>query len=148
MSAPRPRLFATRTSALVLALILGVVLGVVGVRLYDSLTAVGEVQPEPREEIDAVQAGLSWRWLAFGYAAQALFTGRMIVQWLATEKRKKSTVPPVFWWMSLFGGLMLLTYFVRRGDPVGVLGQLFGVVVYLRNLTLLARAGHLFHDPR
>ena len=79
MSEDRPRLFATRTSGLVLSLILGVVLGVVGTRLYDGLTAASAARPTERTEVDAVQAGLSWRWLAFGYAAQALFTGRMIV---------------------------------------------------------------------
>jgi lipid-A-disaccharide synthase-like uncharacterized protein len=48
-------------------------------------------------------------------------------------------VPPAFWWLSLLGGLLLLTYFLRRGDPVGVVGQAFGVVVYTRNLIFILR---------
>ena len=88
---------------------------------------------------DPHQTGLPWGWLAFGYTGQALFTGRMLVQWIATEKRKQSVVPVLFWWFSLFGGMILLIYFLRRGDPVGVVGQLFGSVVYARNLALILR---------
>lgn len=89
--------------------------------------------------LDPRHAALPWTWLAFGYTGQALFTGRMLVQWIATEKRRQSVVPALFWWLSLFGGLILLIYFLRRGDPVGVLGQLFGFVVYARNLMLISR---------
>lgn len=89
--------------------------------------------------VDPSHVGLPWTWLAFGYLGQALFTGRMLVQWIATERRKESVVPALFWWFSLFGGLILLIYFIRRGDPVGVLGQLFGSVVYARNLVLILR---------
>ena len=59
----------------------------------------------------------------------------------ASERARSSVVPVQFWWLSLVGGLMLLTYFLRRGDPVGVAGQLFGVVVYSRNLLFIARDG-------
>jgi len=88
---------------------------------------------------DPRAVGLSWPWLAFGFGAQAIFMSRMLVQWIATERARSSVVPKAFWWLSLFGGLMLLTYFLRRGDPVGVAGQLFGVVVYGRNLFFLRR---------
>ncbi len=64
---------------------------------------------------------------------------RMLVQWIASERARSSVVPTSFWWLSLIGGMMLLTYFLRRGDPVGVAGQLFGVVVYGRNLVLILR---------
>ncbi|NJL29586.1 MAG: lipid A biosynthesis protein [Thermoanaerobaculia bacterium] len=90
---------------------------------------------------DPREVGLSWAWLVFGFAAQALFMGRMLVQWIASEKAKSSVVPVAFWWLSVIGGLMLLAYFLRRGDPVGVLGQLFGVVVYARNLIFIHRGG-------
>ncbi len=76
-------------------------------------------------------------WLVFGFSAQALFAGRLIVQWIATEKHRRSVVPTSFWWLSLLGGLMLLVYFWRRSDPVGIAGQLFGNVVYVRNLYFL-----------
>ncbi len=73
-------------------------------------------------------------WIAVGLIGQVAFTGRMIVQWLVTEKNKRSVVPVSFWWMSLIGSTMLLVYFVWRVDPIGILGQLFGWGVYLRNL--------------
>ena len=94
----------------------------------------------PPRRPDRTARTVRWGWLAFGYAGQALFTGRMLVQWIATEKRKQSVVPTLFWWLSLFGGLVLLIYFVRRGDPVGILGQVFGTVVYGRNLILIQNA--------
>jgi lipid-A-disaccharide synthase-like uncharacterized protein len=84
--------------------------------------------------------GIGMGWVSFGFAAQALFAGRLIVQWLATERRRQSVVPTSFWWLSLLGGLMLLAYFWRRGDPVGIAGQLFGNIVYVRNLYFLYRS--------
>jgi lipid-A-disaccharide synthase-like uncharacterized protein len=79
--------------------------------------------------------------VSVGLLGQVLFTGRMIVQWLASEKKHESVVPPVFWWMSLIGSLMLLSYFTWRRDIVGILGQGFGLAIYLRNL-------HLIYFPR
>lgn len=76
-------------------------------------------------------------WVAVGLLGQVLFTGRMVVQWLVSEKEKKSVVPPVFWWMSLAGSTMLLVYFMWRKDPVGLLGQAFGWFIYVRNLWLI-----------
>src|SRR5947209_4995480 len=58
-------------------------------------------------------------WVGLGLFGQVLFTGRMVVQWLVSEKAKKSTVPPIFWWMSLVGSTMLMAYFLWRRDPVG-----------------------------
>lgn len=98
-----------------------------------TLLAVAAATPP----VDAHDAGLPWPWLVFGFAAQALFTGRMLIQWLASERAGKSTVPTAFWWMSLAGGLTLSVYFLRRGDPVGVLGQSTGVLIYARNLWLI-----------
>ena len=66
----------------------------------------------------------------------------MIVQWVASEKRKKSVVPPLFWWMSLAGSLLLLSYFLWRRDPIGLLGQAFGIFVYLNNLYLIYGKHH------
>lgn len=73
-------------------------------------------------------------WVSVGLLGQFLFTGRMVIQWLASEKSRQSVVPPMFWWMSLCGALMLLTYFLWRRDIVGVLGQSFGLMIYVRNL--------------
>lgn len=79
-------------------------------------------------------------WVTIGLLGQVLFTGRMIVQWIASEKKKQSIVPPAFWWMSLIGATMLLVYFLWRRDAVGVLGQSFGWFIYVRNLWLIYRA--------
>jgi lipid-A-disaccharide synthase-like uncharacterized protein len=119
--------------AYVVIFITGLACGLALVPLFESIT-----HPDTTG-VDPSHVGLTWGWLAFGYAGQALFTGRMLVQWIATEKRKQSVVPTLFWWLSLFGGLILLIYFVRRGDPVGILGQIFGSVVYARNLILIQR---------
>lgn len=78
-------------------------------------------------------------WVTLGLLGQLLFTGRMIVQWLVSEKHKRSIVPPIFWWMSLCGSTMLLVYFIWRQDAVGVLGQGTGWVIYVRNLLLIYR---------
>jgi len=78
-------------------------------------------------------------WVGLGFLGQVLFTGRMVVQWIVSEKSKKSVVPPVFWWMSLIGSSMLMGYFLWRRDPIGLLGQTFGWFIYVRNLWLIYR---------
>ncbi|MEO1236901.1 MAG: lipid-A-disaccharide synthase N-terminal domain-containing protein [Planctomycetota bacterium] len=80
-------------------------------------------------------AGVAW--VALGLLGQVLFTARMLVQWLASERQQRSVVPPVFWWLSLVGATMLLVYFVWRKDIVGVLGQSTGWAIYARNLALI-----------
>ncbi|MHB1155665.1 MAG: lipid-A-disaccharide synthase N-terminal domain-containing protein [Phycisphaerales bacterium] len=82
-------------------------------------------------------------WVALGLLGQVLFTGRMIVQWLVSEKAKRSVVPPLFWWLSLLGATMLTLYFLWRQDIVGVLGQAFGWLIYTRNLWMIYRP----HNP-
>ncbi len=76
-------------------------------------------------------------WVTIGLAGQAAFFGRMLVQWVVSERCRVSTVPEVFWWFSFVGGLFLFIYFVWRKDVVGVLGQATGVVIYARNLRLI-----------
>lgn len=78
-------------------------------------------------------------WVALGLGAQLLFTGRMLVQWIASEKAQRSVVPEAFWWMSLIGGTMLLVYFIWRRDIVGIVGQAPGWIIYARNLFLIHR---------
>jgi len=123
-----------KTSYVALVFITGLACGLACIPLFAKIGTPTGVNLDPRH------ASLPWTWLAFGYTGQALFTGRMLVQWIATEKRKQSVVPVLFWWLSLFGGLILLIYFLRRGDPVGVIGQLFGAIVYARNLMVISRA--------
>jgi lipid-A-disaccharide synthase-like uncharacterized protein len=79
-------------------------------------------------------------WLVIGFAGQALFTARFLVQWLVSEKKRDSVVPVAFWWLSLLGGLTLLSYASYRQDPVIMLGQAMGLVVYVRNLMLVNKA--------
>ena len=77
-------------------------------------------------------------WLALGFIGQLLFASRWLVQLIASEKSGKSTVPAAFWWLSIIGGTLVLGYGLHDRDPVVVVGQ-WGVLVYLRNLTLLRR---------
>lgn len=79
-------------------------------------------------------------WPALGFLGQLVFAGRMWVQWLTSEKQRKSVVPPVFWYMSLVGGLISATYFIWRQDLVGVIGQTSGIWIYARNVYLLRLA--------
>lgn len=76
-------------------------------------------------------------WVVIGLAGQLMFTARFIVQWLASEKARKSVVPVAFWYFSIAGGTILLAYAIYRRDPVFVLGQSMGVFIYLRNLYLI-----------
>ena len=78
-------------------------------------------------------------WLAIGFAGQLLFALRFIVQWICSERRKESYIPVGFWYFSLLGGIILLIYAIHIKDPVFILGQSTGVLVYLRNLTLIHR---------
>lgn len=79
--------------------------------------------------------------IILGYVAQFLFAMRFVVQWIASERAGKSVVPTAFWVFSIGGGFMLLGYALYRKDPVFILGQGFGVFVYLRNLQFVLRSG-------
>ncbi|WP_294643675.1 lipid-A-disaccharide synthase N-terminal domain-containing protein [uncultured Aureimonas sp.] len=76
-------------------------------------------------------------WLMVGLIAQAFFTGRFIIQWIASERARKSIVPAAFWTFSLGGGFLLLVYAIHREDPVFIIGQAAGLIVYVRNLMLI-----------
>lgn len=76
-------------------------------------------------------------WVAFGLFGQLMFTGRFLVQWIASERARKSVVPLAFWYLSMAGGLILLTYAIYRRDVVFILGQSTGVFIYARNLWLI-----------
>lgn len=82
-------------------------------------------------------------WLAVGFLGQLLFTSRFLVQWIASERARRSVVPLAFWWFSLAGGVTLLAYALWRRDPVFALGQGAGLIVYIRNLILIARGEKL-----
>ena len=81
---------------------------------------------------------LDW-WAYVGIIAQAIFAGRFIVQWIASERAGRSVVPFSFWVLSIGGGLLLLVYALYRKDPVFILGQGLGVFIYIRNVFLVLR---------
>ena len=76
-------------------------------------------------------------WLTIGMLGQCLFMMRFIVQWIHSERHQKSLIPVSFWYLSLAGGLIVLAYGIHKLDPVIILGQLPGTIVYLRNLMLI-----------
>lgn len=78
-------------------------------------------------------------WLVVGFSGQALFSMRFLVQWLSSERQKRSVIPLAFWYFSIGGGATLLCYAIYRKDPVFILGQLTGVFIYLRNLYFIYR---------
>ena len=78
-------------------------------------------------------------WLAVGFMGQVLFSARFLVQWVSSERRKRSVVPLAFWYFSLAGGATLLAYAIHRQDPVFIVGQAAGLFIYLRNLQLIYR---------
>ena len=75
--------------------------------------------------------------LIIGFLGQGIFAARFIIQWIYSEKKGESLIPIAFWYLSIFGGLGLLTYAIFRKDPVIITGQLFGIFIYLRNLILI-----------
>ncbi|WP_404359862.1 lipid-A-disaccharide synthase N-terminal domain-containing protein [Methylotuvimicrobium sp. KM1] len=73
-------------------------------------------------------------WLSIGLLGQALFSARFFVQWLQSERQKKSVFPVAFWYFSIGGGITLLAYAIHKEDPVFIIGQASGLFIYLRNL--------------
>jgi len=78
-------------------------------------------------------------WVLFGFFGQAIFASRFIFQWIASEKKKESFVPLSFWYLSIAGGIVLLIYALYKRDPVFAVGQASGLIVYVRNLMLIAK---------
>jgi lipid-A-disaccharide synthase-like uncharacterized protein len=86
-------------------------------------------------------------WLGIGFAGQALFAARFIIQWIRSEMVRRSVIPIAFWYFSLAGGIVLFAYALHRRDPVFIVGQGAGLVVYGRNLYLIHRARKLDAAP-
>lgn len=78
-------------------------------------------------------------WVVIGFLGQAFFSARFLVQWLASERVRRSVVPQAFWFLSLGGGATLLAYAIYRADPVFIVGQGGGLFIYIRNLMLIRR---------
>ena len=85
---------------------------------------------------------IPWYWLALGLLGQTFFSCRFLVQWIASERRGASVLPTAFWWFSIGGASCLLAYALYKADPVFILGQSAGFLVYTRNLVLVRRQKH------
>lgn len=79
------------------------------------------------------------QWMIIGFVGQALFGARFIIQWIVSEKKGESTFPLAFWYCSIGGAIVLLTYAIHIQDPVFIVGQSLGSVIYIRNLVLIDR---------
>lgn len=78
-------------------------------------------------------------WLTIGFAAQFMFSMRFLVQWIYSERAGQSIVPELFWYFSVIGGTLLLSYAIYRLDPVFILGQATGLLIYSRNIYFIWR---------
>ncbi|WP_339858158.1 lipid-A-disaccharide synthase N-terminal domain-containing protein [Thalassospira alkalitolerans] len=81
-------------------------------------------------------------WFVLGIVGQVMFSGRFLVQWLVSEKHTKSIVPVAFWYLSILGGICLMVYGIQRAEPIIILGQSFGLIVYARNLYFIHQEKH------
>ena len=79
-------------------------------------------------------------WLFFGFVGQSLFAARFVVQWIISEKMKKSVIPVQFWYLSIAGGAILFIYVLHLRDPVLIVGQFAGLFIYARNLYFISRS--------
>ncbi|MBT7308945.1 MAG: hypothetical protein HN842_12065 [Gammaproteobacteria bacterium] len=82
-------------------------------------------------------------WLMLGFLGQALFSMRFLIQWIYSEKNRRSMIPTAFWYFSLGGGATLLFYAILREDPVFIVGQATGLFIYSRNLMLIRNEARL-----
>lgn len=78
----------------------------------------------------------SW-WAFWGFFGQLVFSMRFLIQWIASEKKKQSVIPVAFWYLSIVGSLMVLTYAIYIKNAVFILGQSIGSLIYTRNLILI-----------
>jgi lipid-A-disaccharide synthase-like uncharacterized protein len=79
-------------------------------------------------------------WVGIGFVGQTLFFSRWLLQWFVSERRGESQIPVSFWYMSLIGSLVVLAYAFYRMDPVFIVGQGVGTLVYIRNIMLVYQA--------
>jgi len=91
--------------------------------------------------------GMGLVWIIIGLVAQFMFSIRFILQWIASERARASMVPETFWYFSCFGGALLLIYAIHRSDPVFVIGQTAGLVVYARNLYFIRLGKRTSNTP-
>lgn len=84
---------------------------------------------------------MTWNavWIAIGFAGQAMFSMRFLFQWFYSERAKRSVIPEVFWYFSVAGGATLLAYAIYKRDPVFIVGQGAGLLIYARNIYFVHR---------
>ena len=80
-------------------------------------------------------------WLIIGFIGQTIFASRFLVQWVVSERAAKSIIPNIFWWISLAGSMILLSYAIHKADPVFIVGQSCGFLIYSRNIYLIKKEG-------
>ena len=78
-------------------------------------------------------------WLVIGFIGQTVFASRFLIQWIVSERASKSIIPNIFWWISIVGSLILLSYAIHKQDPVFIVGQSCGFLIYSRNLYLIRK---------
>ena len=76
-------------------------------------------------------------WLVIGFIGQSIFASRFLIQWIVSERAAKSIIPNIFWWISILGSVILLSYALHKEDPVFIVGQSCGFLIYSRNLYLI-----------
>jgi len=86
---------------------------------------------------------ISLPWLIVGLTGQVFFSARFIIQWIYSEINKKSIIPTAFWFFSILGGVTLLLYAIHRKDPVFIIGQSAGLLIYARNLYFINKQGKI-----
>ena len=89
---------------------------------------------------EAVRFDVPTPWLALGFAAQVLWSGRFVLQWYISEKQGKSVLPASFFWISIVGSVLLLAYAIQRTDWVMMAAFALNPIPYARNLVLLSRS--------
>ena len=94
-----------------------------------------------------MDTSIPFPWLLLGFTGQALFAMRFLVQWIYSERRRQSVIPVAFWYFSIAGGAILLSYAIYRQDPVFIVGQSAGFFVYSRNLYFIHRQRLAGADP-
>ncbi len=85
-------------------------------------------------------------WLIIGFTGQSCFFLRFLVQWISSEKQKKSVIPTAFWYFSIAGAAIVLCYAIYRRDPVFIVGQTTGFFIYLRNLYFISQEKRLARE--
>ena len=80
-------------------------------------------------------------WLIIGFVGHTIFASRFLIQWVVIERSSKSIIPNIFWWISLAGSMVLLSYAIHKEDPVFIVGQSCGFLIYSRNIYLIKKEG-------